>query len=107
MDDALTTTADAVETDAVISAIALKCAEHLLSQRIGKGTGLGCGWDDVVHRRNRPLRTSHGQTLVLQGSKGLRTGDLMNQMQPHKQLGGSPGKFGHPMQIPDLVVESA
>ena len=107
MHDSLSTTAQTVQDNAVLSAVTFQRAEHLLSQGVFKWALLGDGGDDVIDRGNGSLRTTHGQSFVLQGSKGLGAGDFMDQMQTHEQLGGSTGKFRHPMQIPHLVVKGA
>ena len=107
VNDALPAAADVVQRDAVLLAVPFQGAEHLLRQRIGERPLLRGGRHDVVHRGHRALRTTHRQALVLQSREGLRTGDLMDQMQTDKQLGGSAGELRHPMQVPHLVVEGA
>ena len=107
MHDALPTAAQTIQHDAVLRTIAFQGAEHLLSQRVSKRTLLRGGRHDVINRGDRPFRTAHGQTLVLQRSEGLGAGDFMDQMQTHEQLCGSTGEVRHPMQIPHLVVEGA
>ena len=105
--DALTTTTEAVQGDAMALAVAFQGAEHLLRQRVGEGPGLACGGNDVIHRRHGALRAAHRKTLVVEGSESLRAGDLVDQMQTDQQLGGTTRKIRHTVQFPDLVVKRA
>ncbi|CAI8351096.1 MAG: Uncharacterised protein [Cyanobium sp. ARS6] len=107
MHDSLTATAQSIEGDAMPGAIALEGAEHLLSQRIRKRTCLTDGGNDVINRGDGSFRTANRQTLVVQSSKGLRTGDFVNQMQTDEQLCGTSGEIRDAMQIPDLVVKGS
>ncbi len=107
MHDALSTTAQAIQDNAVLSAVAFQRAEHLLSQGVFKWALLGDGGNDVIDRGNGSLRTTHGQPFVRQRSKSLGAGDFMDQMQTHEQLSGSTGKLRHPMEVPHLVVKGA
>ena len=105
--DALTATAEAMQGDAVLSAVGLKRGEHLLGQRVGEGPCLGGGGHDVIHRGHRALGVAHAQAQILQAGESLWTGHLMDQVQADEQLGGTAGQLGHLMQIPDLVVKGA
>ena len=107
MHDSLAAAAEAMQRDAVVAAVALEGGEHLLSQGISEGARLGCGGHDVINRGHGALGESHRQAQIFQGCKGLGAGHLMNQVQTDKQLGGAARQLGHPMQIPDLVVEGA
>ncbi len=107
MHDALATAAEAMQGDAVLSAVGFQCGQHLLGERIGEGTRLARGGHDVIHRGNGALGVAHTQAEIPQGREGLRAGDLMNQMQADEQLRCASGQLGHLMQIPDLVVEGA
>ena len=90
MHDPLAATAEAVEGDAVIAAVALQSGEHLLRQGIGKGSGLAGGGNDVIHRGHRALGMAHLEAQILQCREGLRAGHLMDQVQTDEQLGGPP-----------------
>ena len=105
MHDSLAATAKAIEMDAVLMAVALQGAEHFFGQSIGEGPRLARGWHDVVHRGHRAFGVADTQPQILQGSKGLRTGDLMDQVQANEQLRRPAGQLSHLMQGPDLVVE--
>ena len=107
MHDSLAATAQAMQGDAVVGAIALEGLEHRFSQRVGKGPLLGGGRHDVIDRGHGALGMEHGQSQVAQAGEGLGRGHLMDEMQADEQLGGAPGKLGDPVQIPDLVVKGA
>jgi len=107
VNDALSTTPDAVENNPTLSAIAFQGAEHFLCQGIGKWTRLrGCG-NNVVHRCHSSFRAGDFEPLVTQARERLGTGYLVNQMETHEQLCGPPGQVCHPMKVPHLVVEGA
>ena len=107
MHDPLAAAAEAVERDAMGGAIGLQGGEHLLGQGIGEGPGLGGGGHDVIHRGHGELGVAHPQAEVVQGREGLGAGDLMDEVQANEELGGASGQVGHPVQVPDFVVESA
>ena len=107
MDNPLPATADPIQRDAMVRAIAFQSAEHFLCQRIGERTLLRCGGNDVIHCGHGPVGTADGQTLIPQSRESLRAGDLMDQMETHKQLGGTAGKFRDAMEIPNLVVQGS
>ena len=67
MNDPLAATANRLEADAVLCAIALKGGKHLFGQRVGEWPGLGGGGHDVVHRRHGALGMANAQTQTLQG----------------------------------------
>ena len=91
----------------MLAAVALQGAEHLLRQRISKGSGLIRGGNNVVHGRHRSLRTTHLQPLVFQGNKCLRARHLVDQMQPNQQLGRATREFRNAMEIPNFVVQGS
>ena len=107
MNDALSTTPDAVQNDPALSAIAFQGAEHFLCQGIGKRTRLRGRGNNVVHRCHSSFRASDFEPLVTQARERLGTGYLVNQMETHEQLCGPPGQVCHPMKVPHLVVEGA
>ena len=82
-----------MEGDAMALTVAFQRAEHFLRQRIGEGASLAGGGHDVIHGGHRPLWATHRQPLVLEGSKSLRTGDLVNEVQTDQQLGGPTGEI--------------
>lgn len=105
--DPLAATAEAMQGDAVTGTVALQGGEHRLGQGVSEGADLGGGGDDVVHRGHRALGVAHRQAQIVQGGEGLGAGDLMDQVQPDEQLGGTTRQVGDPVQLPDLVVEGA
>ena len=107
MHDALAATSQPMQRDPMTLAVALQGAEHFLSEGIREGACLACGGNNVIHRGHGALRAAHRQALVVQSGKGLRTRDLMDQMQANQQLRGSTRKISNTVQIPDLVVERA
>ena len=92
--------------DAMIGGVLLNVLEHLLGQRIlqrplASGTG---GGDDVVHRGKGALWERHGEVLFADHRKRLRRGDLVDQMQPDKELILPRGQLSHAMPVENLMV---
>jgi len=61
----------------------------------------------VVHGGEGALGKAHRKTQVPQHLERLGTGDLMDEMQPDKELGLSTGEFAHAVRVPNLVEEVA
>ena len=107
MHNPLAATAEAMEGDAVVSAIALQGLQHRFGQGVGKRPCLVGGGHDVVDRGHGALGMEHAEAEVEETSKGLGAGHLMDEMESDEQLVGAPGQLGDPVQIPDLVVKGA
>ena len=107
MHDPLAATAQTMQGDAGVGAMALERLEHRFGQGVGERPRLGGGGHDVIHRGHGALGMAHGQAQVAQAGEGLGGGHLMDEMQTDEQLGGATRKLGDPVQIPDLVVKGA
>jgi hypothetical protein len=66
---------------------------------------LGIGWYNVVFGCEGALRKSHLGVSLAKGFEGLWGGDLVNQVQPYKELILPIGQGGYFVKVPNLVVK--
>ena len=87
VDDALLARRHVEELQVEVLHVAIHVLRHLLRLRVGVGTGLVRGRDDVVERAERALRHSHLELQLLQHLEGLRRRHLVDEMQADQKLG--------------------
>jgi len=106
MHDALLAFFRREKVDTVIGGVLLDMLEHLLGQRILQGplsTRAG-GGDDMIHRGKGAFWERYGKLLLAEHRKRLWRGDLMNEMQPDKELILSRRQLPHAVPVKNLMV---
>jgi len=103
MDDPLPAAVQIKEWDAELLAVSGQVDGHLLSHRVGEGTELRGGRNDVVDGRKGPLGVADREPGLAYHLEGLRAGHLVEQVQADEKLRLSRGKRPNSVSAPDLV----
>ena len=105
VDDALVGVADVVERDAVLDAVALERAHHLLGHHVEKRPLPLARRHDVVDRRERALRKGDLPAPCVEHVERLRAGDLVHQVQADEQLRLAGRQPADGVGVPHLLKE--
>ena len=103
MDYALAVVVDVEERDCEFGRVLLDRVHHLFRQIVDKGPRGNVGGHDVIYGGESALGEANGEPALSEHLEGLGTGDLVDQMQPDKELRLPRGQLAHRMLVPDLV----
>ncbi len=105
VDDALRATLQVEEWNAMNAAVTLEGRGHRFGHDVGEGPRLPVGGHDVIHRRERPVRRTHGPPARGEHVERLRAGDFMHQMQTDVELREAVRQLPHGMLVPDFLKQ--
>ena len=103
MHDALVAGVGAEELNLVLATVALDRRHHDLGLGVAQRAGLGVGGDDMIDGRDGAFGEGHRETGLAQHGESLRTGHLMDEVEPDEELGLARGQLAHRVRVPDLV----
>ena len=94
------------EGDPVLPAVFLKSDDHVLGERIAKGSLAGVRGDDVIDGGEGTLRIGNGEAEGAEHAERLRARDLVNQVERDEELGLAVRQEADGMRVPDLFKEA-
>ena len=103
--DALPVAVEIPQRDAELRAVPLERRQHRLGQRVLERPRLVEGRDDVVGRRERPVRERHREAPRPEHVERLRRRHLVDQMQPDEELCLPGRQPAHSVEVPDLLEQ--
>jgi hypothetical protein len=103
VDDSLVAGRHVVEANTELFARAFERDDHAFRQVVTIGTEAGVRGHDVIDGGKRALRMCHRQTEITQHAECLRTGYLVNQVEPDEDLRLAIRQHMDRMLVPDFL----
>ena len=105
VDDPLRAAVQVEHRHAAAADVLLERRQHVLGHHVAERPPLVARRDDVIDGGDRPLRVLHAQPPRPQHVEGLRTGDLVNQVQADEELRLPVRQRTDGMEVPDFLEE--
>ena len=105
VNDALLAAGKAEIGDAEVLGVLVEFLDHRLGERIGKRRDLAVGRDDVIDGGEGAVGIGHFKIQITQHAKGLRAGDLMDEMRVNEELCLAIVEGADDVRVPDFFEE--